>query len=189
MIMLPAVPPDPLESRLAELCELESLRVDEDVLGDVVHLSQGNLRKAIYLLELLSDRDLLEARDTLHKLVMATTLVATRRMMETALRGKVVDWRWEQQGSRNVRRLGGAISDLDLLMDTHSLDGNDVVTQVHDLLLSGRFLLPKEVHEELLEVLSQCDVRLQRSMHARIQLESFLHETADIGRRWGMAVS
>ena len=189
MVMLPSVGSEAISGVLDSIAEDEGIVVDAAVLGDVVHVAQGNLRKSIYLLELLSDRGMLLDRDMLHRLITATTLVATRRMIETALRGKVVDWRWERQGSRNVRRLSGAISDLDLLMDTHSLDGGDVITQVHELLLSGRFLLPKEALEDLLDSLSLCDVRLQRSMHARIQLESFLHETADIGRRWGLAVA
>lgn len=188
MVMLPSVESESISGILDSIVEAESLVVDAAVLKDVVHVAQGNLRKSIYLLELLDDRGMLNDRDMLHRLISATTLVATRRMIETALRGKVVDWRWERQGSRNVRKLSGAISDLDLLMDIHSLDGGDVIMQVHELLLSGRFLLPKEALEDLLESLSLCDVRLQRSMHARIQLESFLHEAADIGRRWNLAV-
>ena len=73
--------------------------------------------------ELLADRELLNERDTLHKVISSTTLVSTRRMIENALLGNVIQWGWEQKGTRNVRVMKGALNELDVLMKQHFLDG------------------------------------------------------------------
>jgi len=189
LIRMPTVPNEVIKERLEHISKSEKLSVNTDILDDVVHIASGDLRKAIYLLELLHDRNLLKDRDTLHKVIASTTLISTRRMIENALLGNVIQWDWEQIGNKNVRVRKGALKELDVLMKDHSLDGEDIVNQIHDLLLSGRFFIKQEVLSDILDSLSKCNIRLNRSMHPRIQLEAFLHEVAAIGRVRGVAIN
>ena len=101
-------------------------------------------------------------------------------MFEEALRGRVHDWRWEKQGGRNKRVLKGALGALDELMNEHALEAEDVVMHLHRLLTTGRLLLDENMLCELLEALADCDVKLQTSMHGRVQLEEFLHRIKEI---------
>ena len=166
-----------------------SLSINNEILEDIVHIASGDLRKAIYLLELLNDRNLLNDRETLHKVIASTTFVSTRRMIENALLGNVIQWGWEQRGNKNLRVRKGALNELDILMKEHSLDAEDIVNQIHELLLSGRFFIKQDVLTDILTSLSKCNIRLNRSMHPRIQLEAFLHEVATIGRVRGVAIN
>ncbi len=184
LIRMPTVSNEMINKRLNEILVAEKTSVDSTFLDDVIHIASGDLRKAIYLLELLKDREILNDRDTLHKVIASTTLVGIRRMIESALRGNVVQWKPKHQGEKN-----GALSELDILMKEHSLDAEDVITQIHELLLSGRFFVKQDVLNDLLFALSKCDIKLNRTTHPRIQLEAFLHEVATIGRVQGVAIN
>ena len=189
LIRMPTVSNEIINKRLKEILVAEKTSVDSKLLDDVIHIASGDLRKAIYLLELLKDRDILDDREILHKVIASTTLVGIRRMIENALRGNVIQWEWEQQGVKKVRVRKGALSELDVLMKEYSLDAEDVITQIHDLLLSGRFFVKQDVLNDLLSSLSKCDIKLNRTTHPRIQLEAFLHEVAIIGRVQGVAIN
>ena len=63
----------------------------------MAYICDGNLRKAIFTLEMLESRGLGADRSAVHKLVQATTLQAGRYLVELALRGRVVEWKWENK--------------------------------------------------------------------------------------------
>ena len=189
LIRIPTVPDEVINRKLTEILDSEKLSMNQEILEDVIHIASGDLRKAIFLLELLNDRNLLHDRETVHKVIASTTSLATRRMIENALLGNVIRWEWEKKGTKNVRVMKGALSELDNLMKEQSLDPEDIVNQIHDLLLSGRFFIKQEVLTDILSSLSMCNIRLNSSTHPRIQLESFLHEVASIGRKRGVAIN
>ena len=91
------------------------------------------------------------------------------------------DWKWERQGNKNSRVLKGAMGALDNMMATHELDARDVVDRVHAFLTRGRSHFQDDTLALLLNALSNCDMRLQRSAQPRIQLERFLQEVAMVG--------
>ena len=132
------------------------------------------------MLELLARSKKLQDRKNLQQVVAATTLVGVQQVLEEALRGRVHDWRWEKQGGRNKRVLKGALGALDQLMNEHALEAEDVVLHIHRLLTTGRLLLEESMLCDLLDALADCDVKLQTSMHGRIQLEEFLHRVKEI---------
>ncbi|GIS50487.1 MAG: hypothetical protein Ct9H90mP24_7790 [Methanobacteriota archaeon] len=72
----------------------------EGVLEDISYISEGNLKKAVFTLEMLDSRGLASDRSSVHKMVQASTLQAGRRLVELAIRGKVVEWKWENQRGR-----------------------------------------------------------------------------------------
>jgi DNA polymerase III delta prime subunit len=67
------------------------------------------------------------------------------------------------------------------------LQPEDVIDQLHEMLVSGRLLLPEDAQKEIIDNLALCDVKLQRSMHARIQFELLFHNIAEIGIKYGLA--
>ena len=123
------------------------------------------------------------------KVISSTTHLSTRKMIENALLGNVIQWVWEQKGTKNMRVRKGALSELDILMKQHTLDAEDIVVQVHELLLSGRFFIKSDVLTDLLSALSKCNIKLNRATHPRIQLEAFLHEVALIGKTHGISIN
>ena len=181
-IRIPTTTKQIITKRLEEIVEKENLTPIRGILGDIAHVASGNLRRAVFLLELLARRKKLHDRKNLQNVVAATTLVGIQQVLEEAIRGKVHDWRWEKIGGRNKRILKGALGALDQVMDEHALEADDIVSHIHRLLTTGRLLLEESMLCELLDALAECDVKIQTSMHGRVQLEEFLHRVKEISQ-------
>ena len=123
-----------IEAKLQDFVEQENLQCARGVVGDISHVSNGNLRKAVFILELMGKRDLLDNRHNLQELVASTKIREIQLMLEEAMRGKVHDWRWEKTNGRNVRTLKGAMGLLDQIMDKQNLEAEDIVKHLHILL-------------------------------------------------------
>ena len=181
-IRMPSLTRLMIEQRLETITQAEGVRSAPGVLGDVAHVSNGNLRKSIFMLQLLAERGLLGDRANVQLLMANSTRREVQLVLEEALRGRVHDWKWEKQGEKNSRVLKGAMGALDQLMASNDLDGRGVVDRIHHFLVAGRTHYPEALLRDLLEALSACDVRLQRSAQPRIQLEEFLHRVAEVGQ-------
>jgi len=169
-----------ITDRLQIISDSENLKPVRGILGDIAHVSNGNLRRAVFLLELLGKTNQLNDRKNLQNVVAATTLVGVQQVIEEALRGRIHDWSWEKEGGKNKRVLKGALGQLDQVMNEHALDAEDVVLHIHKLLTTGRLLLEENMLCQLLDALAKCDVRIQTSTFGRIQLEEFLHQVKEI---------
>ncbi len=189
MIRIPGTSREQVLDAMKEISIKEGFEPEEGVLEDISYISSGNLRKAIFTLEMLRLRGLESDRAAVHRLVQSTTLQAGRHVMELALRGRVVEWRWENSGGRKKRVLAGAIAEVDSLMNHHGLDAEDVVSQLHDILIGRRLSISDKLREELLTALAECDTSLRRSMQPRVPLERFLHRVSSAGERHGLAFS
>ena len=187
-IRIPPIEMEEIESTVEKVASLEGIDLAEGMSGDIAHVANGNLRKALFTTELLARRGMTGTRNRLYDVVSASTLQHARRMIELALRGKVIEWRWEKKGGRNVKTLEGAMGQLDEMMGVHALDAEDVVHQIHMELTGNRLMLPPELRNEMLDALSICDVALRGTIHPRIQIEHFLHEISQSGRRHGLAM-
>ena len=145
-IRIPATPNQIITTRLEELSKREKLEPVRGILGDISHVANGNLRRAVFLCELLGRRGSLDDRKNLQKVVAATTLVGVQHVLEEALRGRIHDFHWEKKGGRNSRVLKGALGALDQLMSEHALEAEDVVMHMHRLLTTGRLLLEESMN-------------------------------------------
>ena len=186
-IRLPKIPRSEIERRLLEIVEQENLSPVRGIIGDISHVSSGNVRKAIFITELLALRELLGDRKNLQNLLASTSLREVQHVLEEALRNRVHDWRWEKEGNKNKRVLKGAMGLLDQVMAENSLEAEDLVVNFHHVLTEGRLHLGENVLAEILLALSACDVALHRSMQGRIELEQFLFKVAEIGQRMDIA--
>jgi DNA polymerase III delta prime subunit len=186
-IRLPPPSRKEIEARLATIVEEEQIDVARGVLGDISHIANGNLRKAIFVTELLGHRSMLGDRKNLQHLMTATSVKEMQRVLEEALRNRVHDWRWEKKGMKNSRVLKGAMGALDQVMGENNLEPEDVVIHFHRLLTAGRMQLEEHLLTELLVELAKCDVALHKSTQGRIELERFLLNAAEIGQRYAQA--
>ncbi|MDC0340918.1 AAA family ATPase [Candidatus Poseidoniaceae archaeon] len=183
LIRFPIIPREDIESRLNQIITEEGLSPDRGIIGDIAHVSSGNLRKAIFLTQLLSQRNLLNDRKNLQTVLAATSVREIQRVVEEALRGKVHQWRWEKNGSKNSRVLKGAMGQLDELMTKYNFEAEEVVEHFYSLFTASRLHLDEAVLSQLLIALAECDVSLKTSAVGRIQLELFLHQVAEIGSK------
>ncbi len=187
MIRIPATQRETMLSAMRSIAQSEGVETADGVLEDIAYICEGNLRKALFTLEMLHLRDLADDRSAVHTLVQSTTLQSGRHLLELALRGRVVEWRWENRRGRKKKVLAGALAEIDRMMNDHGMDSDDVVHQLHDVLVGRRLSLPDPLREQLLAALADCDAQLKRSMHARIPFENFLHRAARAGKDHGLA--
>jgi replication factor C small subunit len=183
LIRFPIISREDIESRLNQIIAEEGLAPDRGIVGDIAHVSSGNLRKAIFLTQLLSQRNLLNDRKNLQTVLAATSVREVQRVIEEALRGRVHQWRWEKTGSKNSRVLKGAMGQLDELMAKYNLEAEEVVEHFYNLFTASRLHLDEDVLAQLLIALAECDVSLKKTVVGRIQLELFLHQVAEIGSK------
>ena len=94
-VRIPSIEPDRLEGILNHISAKERIELADGLLGDIIHVSGGNLRKALFILELLAKTGQVSDRSSVHKLVAASTLQGGKLMIEMALRGRIIEWRWE----------------------------------------------------------------------------------------------
>jgi|TARA_B100001094_G_C18154463_1_gene785601 DNA polymerase III delta prime subunit len=176
-----------IEQRLNAILGSEGHDATLGLVGDVAHVADGNLRKAIFMIQILAQRNLLSDRKNVQILMANTSLREVQLILEEALRGRVHDWRWEKKGEKNSRVLKGAMGALDQMMNAHEMDAREVVDRFHRFLTAGRSHFDPGLLTDLLNALSRCDMALQRSAQGRIQLESFLHDVAQIGSIYAKA--
>jgi DNA polymerase III delta prime subunit len=189
MIRVPSTQRETITTTLSDIAVRNACEPADGVLEDIAYISEGNLKKAIFTLEMLDIRGLVSDRSSVHKMVQASTLQAGRRLVELAIRGKVVEWKWENRAGRNRKVLSGAMAEVDDLMNNHGLDATDLVSQIHDVIVGRRLSVPQTLREEMLDALSECDVGLQRSTYPRVHFERFLHRTATAGKHHGLSIS
>tara|TARA_B100000579_G_scaffold57917_1_gene41491 strand:+ start:561 stop:1469 length:909 start_codon:yes stop_codon:yes gene_type:complete len=189
MIRIPSTSREAIQSTLSGIANRNDCKLAEGILEDIAYISDGNLKKAIFTLELLHLRGLTSDRTAVHRMVQASTLQAGRRLVELAIRGKVVEWRWENKGGRNRKVLSGAMAEVDDLTNVHGLEGPDLVSQIHAVIIGRRLSVPQSLREEMLDALSECDVGLQRSTYPRIHFERLLHRISSSGRKHGLHMS
>jgi DNA polymerase III delta prime subunit len=188
-IRIPPVEQDQIIATVSKVASLEGVELAPGLADDLAHVADGNLRRALFTLELLARRGLCGERDRLYDVVAASTLLHARRMLEFALRGRVIEWRWEKQRGRNVKTLEGAMGQLDEMMGAHALDAEDIIHQIHMELVGNNLMIATPLRDEMLAALAHCDVSLRGSMHPRIQIEHFLYEVATAGRKHGLALA
>jgi len=186
-IRLPAPRRKDIERCLSTIVSDEGTTPARGILGDISHIANGNLRKAIFVTELLGCRSMLDDRKNLQHLITATSVKEMQRVLEEALRNRVHDWRWEKTGMKNSRVLKGAMGALDQVMGENNLEPEDAVIHFHRLLTAGRMQLDETMLSELLIKLAECDVALHKSTQGRIELERFLLNVAEIGQRYAHA--
>ena len=187
MIRIPSTGKNTVLKTLKNISRANACETETGVLEDITYISDGNLRKSIFILDLLEIRKLTKNRSAVHNLVQASTLQSSRHLLEMALRGAVVEWRWENRGGKKKKILSGAISEIDNLMNNQGLDADDIINQLHDVIVGRRLSLPDTVKSDMLEALARCDAAIRRSTYARIHFENFLHKVAKSGKRHGLA--
>ena len=63
-------------------------------------------------------------------------------------------------------------------MNNQGLDADDIINQLHDVIVGRRLSLPDTIKSDMLEALAICDAAIRRSTYARIHFENFLHKVA-----------
>ena len=103
-VRIPAIEAEEIVATVRKVASLEEVTLAEGMAEDIAHIAAGNLRKALFTTEVLARRQMTGERNRLYEVVSESTLQHARRMIELALRGRVIEWRWgKQHQNRRLR--------------------------------------------------------------------------------------
>lgn len=150
---------DKIKARLQKICQEECVESDEQALDAVIYVSQGDLRKAINVLQASASLGEKVTEEIVYNVSSRAKPTEIKEMILAALQGDFLE-------ARNK---------LDALLFEHGMSGEDVLIQLYRELLN---LEENEVSSkdkiDLIEHIGETDFRLVEGANERIQLEALL---------------
>jgi replication factor C small subunit len=150
---------------LKNIAKSEKLNLADKAVDAIIHVSEGDMRRAINLLQAASTLGKQITEKTVYDVSATAHPEDVKEMMKLALDGKFEEAR---------KKL------LDLLIG-QGLAGDDVLRQVHRQIFD--LDLPEPVKVKLIDRMGEFDFRLTEGANEQIQLEAALAHLALIGDR------
>lgn len=159
-----ALKEEDLTGSLEKIAKSEKLKVDKAAYIAIIRVAEGDMRKAINILQTASTSKLID-EDTVYSVTNMADPGAVKKMMETAISGQFLEAR----------------NQLVSLMNERGLSGEDVIREIHSQLfgldVSDRQKL------EMLERIGEYEFRLTEGSNPHVQLEALLAQLALIGKK------
>ncbi|AXI25622.1 replication factor C small subunit [Methanofervidicoccus sp. A16] len=145
-----------IAKKIKEICEKEGLTIDEKGLDAIIYVSEGDLRKAINVLQTAATVSKNITDEIVYKVASRARPTEVRQMMNLALEGKF----------NEARDL------LYKLMIDWGMSGEDVLVQMFREIPNLDIDERKKV--AILEAIGECDYRIVEGANERIQLSALL---------------
>ncbi len=153
-----------IRKMLEHITKEEKLKVDEDAYDAVFYVSEGDMRKAINILQGCAIHGSHITSEGVHKIASRARPKEIHEMVDLALRGD----------------FSGARKNLDRLMINYGLSGEDVVFQIYKEIPNLKVSEGKKV--VLVDKLGEYNFRLVEGANERIQIEALLAQFSLIGK-------
>ncbi|ADL58286.1 replication factor C small subunit [Methanothermobacter sp. KEPCO-1] len=147
-------------SRLEYIAEQEGLEYEPQALDTVVYFAEGDLRKAINILQSAASLGEKITESSIYEVVSRARPKDVRKMIMTILDGKFME-------ARDMLRE---------IMVLQGISGEDMVTQIYQELsrLAMEGSIEGERYIKLIEAVGEYDFRIREGANPRIQLEALL---------------
>ncbi len=149
-----------IKKRLEYITENEKLDYEEGALDTIVYFSEGDLRKAINILQAAASLGEKITEDSIYDVLSRARPQDIRKMIKTALNGDFMD-------ARNILRE---------IMILQGVSGEDMVDQIYQevsrLVMEGS--IKPEMYIKLVDSIGEYDFRIREGANPRIQLEALL---------------
>jgi len=158
---------DDMKSRLLEIADRENRNMTQDGLEALLYACEGDMRRAINLLQSASSTAEELNKDVVYKMMARATPEEVREILNLALGGDFLNSR----------------SKLRELMITYGMSGEDLVEQFHREV----FKLPinEAAKVKLADTIGEYDFRLVEGSNEIIQLEALLAQFIYLGEKSG----
>lgn len=153
-----------MEKSIAHIAEAERLKCDEDVYASMYYVSEGDMRKAVNVLQGAAIHSKNITRDMIYKISSHAEPKEVREMVEFALEGKFQDARKK----------------LDELIINYGLSGEDILIQMYREIDNLKIDERKKV--ALVEKIGEYNFRLVEGANERIQVEALLAQIMLLGK-------
>lgn len=154
-------------NRLKWIAEQESIEYLEEALEVIYEISEGDMRRAINILQASSALGKVTV-ESVYKVVGLAHPREIRQMIQHALEGRFTEAR----------------DSLRKLMVDYGLSGLDIIKQVHREIFSSEIKLPDEIKIMIADLAGEIQFRLVEGADDEIQLNAFLARLAYIGRKF-----
>ena len=149
-----------IKNRLKFICENEGFEADDKGLESIVYFAEGDMRKAVNVLQAASVEGEAITEDSVYEVVSKAKPQDIGKMINSALMGDFM-------GARNILRE---------TMVLQGTSGEDMVTQIYQdvskRVLDGK--MDASIYMDLIEAIAECDYRIREGSNPRIQLEALL---------------
>ena len=156
-------------ARLKYIAENEGVDYDYEALETIYEISEGDMRKAINILQAAAAIGKVTV-DAVYKVVGMAKPKEVRQMLQLALKG-------DFNAARNLMRK---------LMIEYGLSGEDLIKQVHRVVMSNDFKVPEEARVLIADYVGEIHFRLVEGSDDDIQLSAFLAWLSMIGQKLGV---
>ncbi len=153
-------------ARLKWICEQEHCQYDEEALETIYEISEGDMRKAINILQAAAALGKVTV-EAVYKVVGLAHPREIRELIKLALDGQFTEAR------KRLREL----------MINYGLSGTDVIKQIHREIFGPELKLPDEVRVMIADYAGEIQYRLVEGADDEIQLNAFLAWLAMLGRK------
>ena len=150
---------------LTGVAEKEKLKIDESAYKSIVYISEGDMRKAINILQTASILKGTITEDVVYSVTSRADPGAVINMITTAMSGD----------------FASARKQLITLLYERGLAGEDIIKEIHNQVFNLSVDDKKKV--ELLERVGEYEFRLTEGSNARIQLEALLAQVSLVGKK------
>ena len=152
--------------RLQWIAEQENVEYDLEALRTIYEISEGDLRKAINILQASAALGKV-TEEVVYKVIGRAHPREVRMMLQAALAGKFTE-------ARNLLRQ---------MMINYGLSGMDIIKQVHREIFGDALKLPEELKVMIADYAGEIQFRLLEGADDEIQLNAFLARLAILGKK------
>lgn len=145
---------DDISNFLKNIAKNENLKIDDDAISAIIYISEGDMRKAVNLLQ-MSSLDGAVTKEAIYSLASRDP-EEVRKMLLLAMN----------------KRFKEARDILLTLLYQRGLAGEDITKEIHDQIL--QLDLSDEEKMLIIEKIGECDFRISEGANPRIQLEALL---------------
>ncbi|MFH1695517.1 MAG: hypothetical protein ABH850_03780 [Candidatus Micrarchaeota archaeon] len=148
-----------ITERLIEIAKKEGIQLNDDALKAVTYVSQGDLRKAINVLQASSSIESKIKEDTIYAVSSKAKPEEIKELIKLALEKKFLEAREK----------------LDALLYDYGMSGEDVVLQLYrELIEVDEKEIDGKTKIELIEKIGEANFRIVEGANERIQLEALI---------------
>jgi replication factor C small subunit len=153
-----------IKKYIRKIATQEHLEITPDGLETLIFIAQGDLRKAINILQVGASIQKKITADILYETSATARPEEVKAILNTAIQGNFM----------------AARNQLYDLLTTHGLSGEDIIKQMHRTIFD--LTIPDESKVQLLEKTGEIEFRLVEGSNEHIQLESLLAQFVLFGR-------
>ena len=146
--------------RLEVIAKKENLDIDVKAIESIVYFAEGDLRKAINILQASASVSEKITEESIHEVVSKARPKDVKKMINKALSGDFL-------GARNILRE---------VMVVQGISGEDMVTQIYQEVsrMAMQDAIDEQTYMNLITNISEYDFRIREGANPRIQLEALI---------------